>query len=86
MATTILYIWPFTGFYVPSKNSGWFSQFFKECLGSIRRVSKLTIWHICHIMKGEVMTEFEVVFYEKENGEKPVEESLLGLDVKMRAK
>ena len=32
------------------------------------------------------MTKFEVVFYEKENGEKPVEEFLLGLDVKMRAK
>lgn len=32
------------------------------------------------------MTEFEVVFYEKENGEKPVEEFLLGLNVKMRAK
>ena len=32
------------------------------------------------------MTEFEVVFYEKENGEKPVEEFLLGLDVEMRAK
>ena len=32
------------------------------------------------------MTEFEVIFYEKENGEKPVEEFLLGLNVKMRAK
>ena len=37
-------------------------------------------------MKGERMTEFEVIFYEKENGEKPVEEFLLGLNVKMRAK
>ena len=36
--------------------------------------------------KGAVMAEFEVVFYEKENGDCPVEEFLLSLDVKMRAK
>ena len=32
------------------------------------------------------MTEFEVIFYEKENGDCPVEEFIASLDVKMRAK
>ena len=32
------------------------------------------------------MTKFSVEFYEKSNGDKPVEEFLLGLDIKMRAK
>ena len=32
------------------------------------------------------MQEFEVLFYEKEDGTVPVREFLLGLDVKMRAK
>lgn len=32
------------------------------------------------------MLKFEVVFYEKENGECPVEDFLDSLDVKMRAK
>ena len=32
------------------------------------------------------MEKFEVEFYEKDNGECPVEEFLLGLDKKMRAK
>ncbi len=32
------------------------------------------------------MTKFEVIFYEKRNGECPVEEFLSNLDVKMRAK
>lgn len=32
------------------------------------------------------MVKFEVLFYEKENGECPVEEFLSGLDIKMRAK
>ena len=32
------------------------------------------------------MTEFEVIFYEKENGDCPVEEFITALDVKMRAK
>ena len=32
------------------------------------------------------MAEFEVIFYEKENGECPAEEFILSLDVKMRAK
>ena len=32
------------------------------------------------------MAEFEVIFYEKENGDCPIEEFLLSLDVKMRAK
>ena len=32
------------------------------------------------------MVKFQVLFYEKENGECPVEEFLSGLDIKMRAK
>lgn len=32
------------------------------------------------------MVEFEVIFYEKENGDAPVEEFITSLDVKMRAK
>ena len=36
--------------------------------------------------KGDTMTEFEVIFYEKENGDCPVEEFITSLDVKMRAK
>jgi phage-related protein len=32
------------------------------------------------------MIKFEVIFYEKENGECPVEEFLNSLDIKMRAK
>ena len=32
------------------------------------------------------MTEFEVIFYEKENGDCPVEEFIVSLDVKIRAK
>ena len=49
---------------------------------------RLTIWHIYHILnvKEEYITEFEVVFYEKRNGDCPVEEFLLSLDVKMKAK
>ena len=36
--------------------------------------------------KGEYMADFEVIFYEKENGDCPVEEFIDSLDVKMRAK
>lgn len=36
--------------------------------------------------KGESMTKFEVIFYEKENGDCPVEEFLDSLDKNMRAK
>jgi hypothetical protein len=36
--------------------------------------------------KGEYMADFEVVFYEKEDGDCPVEEFINSLDVKMRAK
>lgn len=36
--------------------------------------------------KGDYMVKFQVLFYEKENGECPVEEFLSGLDIKMRAK
>ncbi len=32
------------------------------------------------------MTKFKVIFYEKENGECPIEEFLLALNIKMRAK
>ena len=36
--------------------------------------------------KGEYMADFEVIFYEKENGDCPVEKFINSLDVKMRAK
>ena len=36
--------------------------------------------------KGEYMADFEVIFYEKENGDCPVEQFINSLDVKMRAK
>jgi phage-related protein len=36
--------------------------------------------------KGEYMAEFEVIFYEKENGDCPVEEFIKSQDIKMRAK
>lgn len=36
--------------------------------------------------KGDSMTGFEVIFYEKENGDCPVEEFISSLDAKMRAK
>lgn len=36
--------------------------------------------------RGEYMADFEVIFYEKENGDCPVEEFINSLDVKMRAK
>ncbi len=32
------------------------------------------------------MKKFEVLFYEKENGECPVEKFIISLDIKMRAK
>ena len=32
------------------------------------------------------MAEFEIIFYEKENGDSPVEDFIRSLDVKMRAK
>ena len=32
------------------------------------------------------MTKFEVIFYEKENGDGPIEEFMNSLDIKMRAK
>ena len=32
------------------------------------------------------MQDFEVVFYQKENGEEPIKEFLLSLNIKMRAK
>ena len=48
----------------------------------------LTIWYIYHIIivKGVIMPKFEVIFYEEENGECPVEEFLAELSIKMRAK
>lgn len=52
----------------------------------------LTICHIYHIMnlkRGEqkqIMDKFTVEFYEKENGEKPIELFLDSLDIKMRSK
>jgi hypothetical protein len=38
------------------------------------------------IIKGEVMAEFEIVFYEKEDGDCPVEGFLSSLDDRMRAR
>ena len=38
------------------------------------------------IAQGEEMPEFEVEFYEKENGEQPAKDFILSLDSKMRAK
>ncbi len=32
------------------------------------------------------MTKFEIIFFEKEDGSRPVEDFLLSLDIKMRAK
>ncbi|MBQ8804651.1 MAG: hypothetical protein IJZ53_13565 [Tyzzerella sp.] len=47
----------------------------------------MTIWHICHIIdKGEIVIKFEVIFYEKENGKKPVEEFVGKQEPKMQAK
>ena len=48
----------------------------------------MTIWDISHIIEeGEGHVEnFEVIFFEKENGECPVEAFILSLDVKMQAK
>ena len=39
-----------------------------------------------NIYKGDYMTEFELIAYEKENGEVPVEEFLDSVSPKMRAK
>ena len=39
-----------------------------------------------NITNGEEMTKFEVVLYEKANGECPVEEFITSLDMKMQAK
>ena len=51
----------------------------------------LTIWHICHILMIEIqkrwgMNQLTVEFYEKENGEIPVEEFLDSLDIGMKSK
>ena len=47
----------------------------------------MTLWHICHIIKGDYMTKFKLIAYEKENGEIPVEEFLDSINnPKMRAK
>lgn len=43
-------------------------------------------YRIYHIFRGDVMENFEVIFYEKPDGTKPVEEFLDSLDIKMRAK
>ena len=39
-----------------------------------------------NIYKGDYMTEFKLIAYEKENGEVPVEEFLDSVNSKMRAK
>ena len=52
----------------------------------------LTIWHICHILKGEKRREdfemgpFVVEFYETRDGQRPAEDFLDELDIKMRSK
>lgn len=47
----------------------------------------LTIWHIYHIIiKESTLEEFEIIFYEKENGDCPVQEFLDSLDTNMRTK
>ena len=52
----------------------------------------LTIWHICHILKGEKCREdfemgpFVVEFYETRDGQRPAEDFLDELDIKMRSK
>ena len=43
-------------------------------------------YRIYPIFRGDVMGNFEVMFYEKPDGTKPVEEFLDSLDIKMRAK
>ena len=40
----------------------------------------------CDIYKGEYITEFKLIVYEKKNGEVPVEEFLDSVNPKMRAK
>ena len=53
---------------------------------------RLTIWHICHILKGEKCREdfemgpFVVEFYETRDGQRPAEDFLDELDIKMRSK
>ena len=39
-----------------------------------------------NVYKGDYITEIEVIFYEKENGDVLVEDFLMSLDKKMRAK
>ena len=52
----------------------------------------LTIWYICHILKGEECREdfemgpFVVEFYETRDGQRPAEDFLDELDIKMRSK
>lgn len=58
-----------------------------DCVGINVIIITLTIWHICHIMyERRKMEQHKVEFYEKDNGECPVEDFLLHLDKKMRAK
>ncbi len=35
---------------------------------------------------GEIMSQYKIIFYEKENGECPAKEFMMSLDIKMRAK
>ena len=43
-------------------------------------------YRIKPILKGIQMQEFEIIFYDKEDGTEPAKEFLLSLDIKMRAK
>lgn len=53
---------------------------------------RLTIWHIYHILviyrKERIvsMSQFTVEFFEDKSGDKPIENFLLSLNIKMRAK
>ena len=49
-----------------------------------KAIDKYVIYTIYY--RGEFMKRFEVIFYEKKNGECPVEEFILKLDLKMRVK
>lgn len=45
----------------------------------------INIGYILYLL-GVIMQKFEILFYDKPNGEEPAKEFLLSLDVKMRAK
>ena len=52
----------------------------------IKRTIGIMVYMPYNIYKGDYMTEFKLIAYEKENGEVPVEEFLDSVNPKMRAK